>query len=97
MSAASVKQYVSKKLNAEIQVFVESQRDVDGDFNNLQRELKVAFMLSESSALPEVMLENGLLIKRGVRSNPVTVLVVYTKGPPSWTTAKVELSKVVEE
>jgi hypothetical protein len=94
MSAASVKQYVNEKTNADIQVFIESQRDTDGDFNNLQRELKVTFMLPESSATPEITLPNGLVLKRGVRSDAVTTLVVHAKDAQSWKVAKVELLKI---
>jgi hypothetical protein len=96
MSAASVRQYVNEKTSAEIQVFVESQKDTDGDFNNLQRELEVVFLLPENSAASEISLPNGLVLKRGIRSTAATALVVHAKDGSSWKTIKVELPAIVK-
>jgi hypothetical protein len=96
MSTTAVKQYVNEKTNSELQVFVESQKDTDGDFNNLQRELKVAFLLPENSSASEIMLPNGLMLKRGVRSVAVTALVVHAKDGSAWKTIKIELPAIVK-
>lgn len=92
-SILSIKEYVNESTGADIQVLVASQRDTDGDFNNLQRELIVQLVLPTSSNLTEVALPNGLILKRGVRSSNVIVLMVYSKDNASWKATKVELAK----
>lgn len=94
ISASAVKEYVSEKAGTDIQVFVESQQDTDGDLQNIQRELTVAFLLPNSASVSEVMLPNGLMLKRGMRSNSITAFVVLSKHGQSWKAIKVELAKM---
>ena len=96
ISASSVKEYVSEKAGTHIQVFVESQKDTDGDLQNIQRELTVAFLLPDSAAVSEVVLPNGLMLKRGIRSSSITAFVVLAKDGQSWKTVKVELAKIAK-
>lgn len=91
MSAASVTRHMHEKTGADIQVFVESLRDTAGDNANFQRELKVILLLADSSNSPEVRLDNGLLLKRGVRSDTITVALVYGLDDGVWKIAKVNL------
>jgi hypothetical protein len=91
MSANSVKQHVTEMAGTEVEVLVESQKDTDGDFQNLQRELRVVFLLPSVSNFAEVKLLNGLILKRDVRSAAVKVLVVHAKDKESWKTVKVSI------
>jgi hypothetical protein len=96
MDMTSVKKYVTEMTSSEVQVFVESQKDTDGDFNNLQRGLIVAFLLPKTSNLTEITLVNGLVLKRGIRSTSVVVHIVYAKDGHSWKIAKVDLRGTVK-
>lgn len=94
MNAAAVKQFVSDATETDIQVIVESQNDTDGDFENLQRELTVVFLLPDSADVPSVTLPNGVVLKRGVHSEGFTARVVHAHDRGSWKTAKIELIEV---